>query len=502
MPTNGRPRRFDLDSIVLAPDGPGSLHGQLRDQLRRAILEGRLRPGERVPSTRGFAESLGVGRITVATAYDQLTSEGYLVAVVGSGTRVSQTLPERFLNAPKPQGSAPASSGIANLSARGREIAGFGRLISSDSGRPVPFRPHVPALDVFPREIWERLTTRRQKRLPRTSFASVDPLGYRPLREAVAGYLGASRGVRCTADDIVITAGVQQGIDLISRLLVDPGDKIWLEEPGYLVARPVFEMVGAEVLPAPLDIHGLDVATCERTLPRPRLIYVSPSCQWPTGITMPLTRRLELLAWGERSGAWILEDDYTGEFRYGGRPLPALQGLDRSGRVIYMGTFSKVLFPALRLGYLVAPPGLAEAFGVARWLADRHSPPLEQAVLADFIDGGHFSRHIRQMRILYAERQEAVIDAARAELAAAITVSPVEAGMHLVARATGVSQEAVIAAAVKSGIAYHPIAWYSAATPPASGLILGYAAYTPEASRRAMKAWARALDSAAHKPRL
>jgi len=494
--TKGRNRRFDLDSIALAPEGPGALHRQLRDQLRRAILEGRLRPGERVPSTRGLAAALGVGRITVATAYDQLTSEGYLVATVGSGTRVSQTLPERFLNAPRPKGPAPAGTGASNLSARGRGIAEFGRLIGSDGGRPVPFRPHVPALDAFPRETWERLTARRQKRLPRDLLARVDPLGYRPLREAVAGYLGASRGVRCTADDVIITAGVQQGLDLASRLLIDPGDKVWLEEPGYVVARPVFEMAGAEVVPVPLDADGLDVAAGERTAPRPRLIYVSPSCQWPTGITMSLARRLELLSWAERSGAWVLEDDYTGEFRYGGRPLPALQGLDRSGRVIYMGTFSKVLFPALRLGYLVAPPGLAEAFGVARWLTDRHSPPLEQAVLADFIDGGHFARHIRQMRTLYAERQAVVVDSARAVFGTALAVPPAQAGMHLIARATGVSQEAVIAAAAGAGIAYHPVAWYSAATPPAAGLVLGYAAYPPEASRRAIKAWARALDTA------
>ncbi|WP_010587967.1 MocR-like pyridoxine biosynthesis transcription factor PdxR [Schlesneria paludicola] len=496
MTTNGRTRRFDLDSIVLSHEGPETLQSQLRDQLRRAILEGRLHPNERVPSTRGLAATLGVGRITVATVYEQLTSEGYLVATVGSGTRVSKTLPERFLNAPKPKGPKPTGNAVSSLSAQGRKIAEFGRLINFDSGRPVPFRPHVPALDAFPREIWERLTTRRQKRLPRDLLARVDPLGYRPLRESVAGYLGASRGVRCTADDIVITAGVQQGIDLIARLLIDPGDRVWLEDPGYKVARPVLEMIGAEVISAPLDQDGFDIATATRTLPSPRLIYVSPSCQWPTGVTMPLARRLELLSWVERSGAWVLEDDYTGEFRYGGRPLPALQGLDRSGRVIYMGTFSKVLFPSLRLGYFVAPPGLAEAFGVARWLADRHSPPLEQAVLADFIDGGHFARHIRQMRTLYAERQAAVVDAAQKELSTALIIPPAQAGMHLVAHTTGVSQEAAMAAASKAGIAFHPVAWYSTRTPLPSGLILGYAAYTPEASRRAMKAWARALDTA------
>ena len=497
MPKNSPTRRFDLDSLALDAGALDPLHRQLRDQIRRAILEGRLRPGERVPSTRGLAGSLGIGRNTVASAYDQLASEGYLAAAVGSGTRVSRTLPERLLNAPKAGPAlAPAvggADGLSRLSARGREIAAFGRLLGLDRGRPAPFRPHIPALDAFPREVWERLTARRQKRLPRDLFARVDSLGYRPLREAVAGYLGASRGVRCTADDIVITAGVQQGIDLIARLLIDPGDKVWLEEPGYLDVRPAFEMAGAEVISVPLDADGLDVSAAERSQPRPRLAYVSPSCQWPTGITMPLARRLELLSWADRSGAWVLEDDYAGEFRYGGRPLPALQGLDRSGRVIYTGTFSKVLFPSLRLGYLVAPPGLAEAFGAARWLADRHSPPLEQAVLADFIDGGHFARHIRQMRTLYAERQGAVVDSAHAELSGAVDIPAAEAGMHLVARAVGASQEAIMAAASGVGVEYHPISRYSAATPPAPGLILGYAAYPPESSRRAMQAWARAL---------
>lgn len=499
MPKNSRALRFDLDSLVLDVGAREPLHRQLRDQIRRAILEGRLRPGQRVPSTRGLAGSLGVARNTVASAYDQLTSEGYLVPSVGSGTQVSRTLPERLLNAPRP-GPPPApafgASDPSRLSARGREIAAFGRLRGPDGGRPAPFRPHVPALDVFPREVWERLTARRQKRLPRDLFARADSLGYRPLREAVAGYLGASRGVRCTTDDIVITAGVQQGIDLIARLLIDPGDKVWLEEPGYLDVRPAFEMAGAEVISVPLDADGLDVSAAERSRPRPRLAYVSPSCQWPTGITMPLARRLELLSWADRSGAWVLEDDYAGEFRYGGRPLPALQGLDRSGRVIYTGTFSKVLFPSLRLGYLVAPPGLSEAFGAARWLADRHSPPLEQAVLADFIDGGHFARHIRQMRTLYAGRQGAVVDSAHAELSGAVDIPAAEAGMHLVARAVGASQEAIMAAASGVGVEYHPFSRYSVTSPPAPGLILGYAAYPPEISRRAMQAWARALGGA------
>lgn len=494
MPPQRKPRRFDLDSIVLDGTKRKTLQSQLRDQLQRAILQGRLSPGEKIPSSRAMALSLGVGRITVATVYEQLISEGYLVARVGSGTRVSPRLPEELLTVSRKLQFSPTSVDVSHLSRRGREIAGFQRLTQHDRGSAVPFRPHVPAIDLFPRHLWERLVNRRQRLLPRSLMAKVDAKGYLPLREAVAGYLGASRGVRCTPDEIVITAGAQQGIDLVSRMLLDPDDRVWMEEPGYLVAKPSLEAAGAKIVYVPVDNQGLDVASGERLSPKPRLIYVTPSCQWPTGVTMSLPRRLELLASAQRSGAWILEDDYAGEFRYQGQPLSALQGLDRTGRVIYMGTFSKVLFPSLRLAYLVVPSGIADAFGVARWFTDRHSPPLEQAVLADFIDGGHFARHLRQMRTLYAERQGAVVESARRELAGAISVPPLESGMHLVGTATGVSQQILGAAANQANINYHLMSWFSA-TASTPGLILGYAPYSPKESQRAMKSWSKALLS-------
>ncbi|OWK36176.1 Transcriptional regulator, GntR family domain / Aspartate aminotransferase [Fimbriiglobus ruber] len=485
-----------MDTLVLDPDTATPIYRQLQDQLRRAILDGLLRPGERVPSTRRLAGTLGIGRITVAAAYEQLAAEGYLAAAVGSGTRVSQILPERLLNAPRPRPAAvPVADRRSGLSARGKTIATYARWPNLDGGRPPrPFRPHLPALDAFPRDVWERLTTRRQRRLPRDLMHRDDPLGYRPLREAIAGYLGASRGVRCTPDEVVVTAGAQQGIDLIARLLLDPGDAVWLEEPGYLPAKPVFEMAGVEVVPVPVDADGLDVAAGQRLRPKARLAYVTPSCQWPLGVTMTLSRRLELLAWADRVGGWVLEDDYAGEFRYAGRPLPALQGLDRNGRVVYMGTFSKVLFPALRLGYLVVPADLTPAFLAARWLTDRHSPPLIQAVLADFIDGGHFSRHLRRMRTLYAERQAVVVAAAKAELAGAIDLSPADVGMHLVARLVDSAEESVMDAAVAAGIESHALSGYKATPGPDSRRILGYAAYPPKAARQAMKAWGRALQ--------
>ena len=491
------PQRFDLDLLGLDPDAAAPLYRQLQDRLRATILEGRLRLGERLPSIRRLALTLGVARNTVAGAFDQLTAEGYLRAAVGSGTRVSDDLPERLLYAGAPAAGGGPAPGGPGLSARGTRVAAIAPWLGAEAPRARPFRPHLPALDAFPRALWERLSAARARRMPRdAAMGRVDPLGYRPLREAVSGYLGTARGVRCTPDQVVITAGSQQGLDLIARLLLDPGDSAWIEEPGYTPAAAVFELAGATVVPVPVGPEGLDVAAGEALAPRARLVYVTPASQWPLGVTMTPARRLELLAWAGRADAWILEDDYNGEFRFAGRPLPALQGLDRGGRVIYMGTFSKVLFPALRLGYLVVPGTLARAFGAARWLADRHSPPVEQAALADFIDGGHFARHIRRMRTLYAERQAAVVDAAARELAGEVEIPSASAGMHLIARAAGGLDEAtVLGAAVAAGVENHPVARYSARGTEGLGLVLGFAAFSPEASRRAVRAWARALTS-------
>ena len=486
-------QRFEFDALGIDPVASEPLYRQLETQLRDAIRDGRLKPGERLPSTRGLSTALDVARNTVSAAYEQLSVEGYLESEIGSGTRVSRRLPDQLLQVPRTRHSPQTKTGLPGLSKRGRRIAEYGAWITAaNDGPPRPFRPHVPALDVFPRHIWQRLSERRLRRLPRDLLSRVDSLGFRPLREAIAEYLGIVRGVRCTADQVAVTAGAQQGIDLLSRLLLDQGSNVWVEEPGYTPASQVFELAGAEIVPVPVDEEGLSVAAGTRIRPDAQLAYVTPSSHWPLGITMSLPRRMELLDWARRHHSWIIEDDYNGEYRYHGRPLPALQGLDESGSVIYMGTFSKVLFPSLRLGYLVVPERLIEGIAAARWLADRHSPPFEQAVLTDFIEGGHFARHVRQMRTLYASRKAALMDAIAANFGSAVNIAPRETGMHVVADGTdALPQETLVAAAIRAGLDFHLVADYSAgAHPRPSGMILGFSAYSEDRIQSAVRAWA------------
>jgi len=493
-----RSPRFDLGTIALDETGVEPLYRQLQSELRNAILEGRLKPGERLPSTRRLATELRISRNTAAGAYDQLMAEGYIEAILGSGTRVSRQLPDRLLNVSRSRSAtAPACGGRPSLlSKRGQSLQDLGRWLSGqDWSRIVPFQPHAAALDAFPLEIWSQLTARWFRRMPRSMLSLGDPCGYRPLREAIAAYVGASRGVRCDADQVLVTAGTQQGIELIARLLLDPGDTLWIEEPGYLPARLLVEQAGAKVVPIAVDESGIDVEAGARHHPAARMAYITPSSQWPLAVTMTLPRRLALLEWARTADAWILEDDYNGEFRYAGRPLPALQGLDDSGRVIYMGTFSKILFPSLRLGYLVLPRDLIPVFAALRWLLDRHSPIVEQAVLADFINEGHFGRHIRRMRTLYAERQAALIEAFHEHLAEVIEIKPVDVGMHVFAwLREGWDEPTLLRAAADSNIDLHPVSLLHALPPTRAGLIFGFAAFSPAEIHHAARSLSRALN--------
>ncbi|MFG0297634.1 MAG: PLP-dependent aminotransferase family protein [Maioricimonas sp. JB045] len=489
------PERFAFDALQVDPCADQPLYRQLEQRLRDAILAGQLKPAERVPSTRRLAADLQVSRNTVSLAYAQLLSEGYLEAEVGSGTRVSRHLPDDLLQAsPAPRTAASAAVG-PRLSRRGSSVAALGQWITLPGVPPRPFRPHVPALDLFPRHIWRRLSQRRLRRMPWYEWGQVPPLGYPPLREAIAEYLGISRGVRCTAEQVVIVAGAQQAIDFVARLLLDDGEAAWIEEPGYTPARHLFELAGVEVVPVPVDGDGLSVAAGEQLRADARLAYVTPSCQWPTGLTMSLPRRLELLEWARCQSAWILEDDYNGEYRYDGRPLPAIHGLADDGHVIYMGTFSKVMFPGLRLGYLVVPDQLREAFRAARWMADRHSPPFEQAILTDFINEGHFARHLRRMRTACAARQQALVDALDRHLGGAVEVVGRESGLQLLVHAgAGMDARRLTTAAQKAGVEFHPLSVYAAAEPEREGMILGFAAYPEEQIEQAVQDWAVRLE--------
>jgi GntR family transcriptional regulator / MocR family aminotransferase len=352
--------------------------------------------------------------------------------------------------------------------------------------RPRPFRAGVPALDLFPARIWSRLLHRRLRRMPPLEYG--DPAGYPPLRAAIAEYVSAARGARCTPDQVIVVSGSQQGLDLAARVLLDPGDEVWMEEPGYPGARSALLAAGATLVPVPVDDEGLRVTDGERIAPRARLAYVSPSHQFPLGTTMSASRRLELLRWATGAGAWVLEDDYDSEFRYSSRPLASLQGMDRDGRVVYIGTFSKTLAPALRLGYLIVPPDVAHAFAAARAACDRHSPTVDQAVLADFMTEGHFARHVRRMRSVYGERQAVLVEAVAESRIDGFEVRPTDAGMHLVGWLASGSNDAALSARLReAGVDASPLSRYALLPLARGGLVLGWAGYAPSEIRRGVE---------------
>ena len=366
---------------------------------------------------------------------------------------------------------------------------------------PSAFRPGFPALEAFPSAVWAKLLAKRWHDPTPDLLAPGDPAGHRPLREAIAHYLAVARAVRCHPDQVIVTAGSQQALDLAARLLLDPGDTAWIEDPGYLGARGALLGAGATLVPVPVDDEGLDVAAGIALAPQARLICISPSCQYPLGMTMSLSRRLALLEWATKAGAWVLEDDYNSEYRYANRPLAALQGIDTEGRVIYIGSFSKVLFPSMRLGYLVVPPDLVDPFIAMRSRTDIHSPTLEQAVLSDFISEGHFARHIRRMRALYAQRQAILIEAASRELSGLMEILPADAGMHLIGwLSPGTDDQAASARALARGIFAPALSSFYIGPPGPPALLLGYTGVTEQEIRHGVSQLAIALLSPPRTP--
>jgi GntR family transcriptional regulator / MocR family aminotransferase len=492
-----------LPVLPLDPAGAVAMHRQLYEALRDAILAARLRPEGRLPATRSLASHLGISRTTVALAYDQLRAEGYLTGRERSGTFVARTLPDDTMRVrgPTRRKVAPMDARVplATLSDRGQRM---GALHVSASGVPATgvraFRYGTPALEAFPGELWRRLHARRWRGTSRSHLGYGDPQGLDALREAIADYARVARGVRCTAAQVLVVSGSQQGLDLAARLLLDPGDEVWMEDPGYLGARSAFEAGGACVAPVPVDDEGLRVQDGEAMAPRARLAYVTPSHQFPTGSTMSVARRLALVSWARRSGAWILEDDYDSEFRFRGRPLPSLQGLADDGPVVYMGTFSKTLFPALRLGYLIVPAALTDAFANARAIVDRHSPTVDQHVLADFIAEGHYARHIRRVRELYAERQEVLLRVLARELDRELEPVAFNAGMHLIAylRDGGLSDAAVSVLGHAEGVDATPLSRLAQRPVARQALLLGYSAFDQASMEGGATRLRRAFDRA------
>jgi GntR family transcriptional regulator / MocR family aminotransferase len=483
-------------AVKRPPDGLGPIvpvdrsrgepiHRQLYEGYRDAILAGRLGPGQRLPSSRALAEALSVSRIPVVTAFEQLVAEGYVESQVGSGSfvakGVSRVAAER----------APRRAGPRRMPPE--------PLASTDSPWyrvPGPFRVGQPGLDEFPAELWARLVARRARLLGRSQMTYGDPMGLLPLREALADLLRSTRSMRCDASQIMVVSGSQQGVALAGRALLEPGDPVWLEEPGYGGARDALVMAGGRPIAVPVDEEGLDVAAGIAAAPNARAVYVTPSHQYPLGMIMSATRRLQLLEWARRRGAWILEDDYDGEYRYDSQPVASLHGLDTDQRVLYVGTFSKVLFPAIRVGYVVMPPDLVPRFRRVRDSMDIFPATLYQMALHDFLREGHFARHIRRMRAVYAERRRVLVATLEAELGKGVEIVGDRAGMHLVVYLPrGARDRAIAERAAERGVSVIPLSTCYVGPRPRPGLVLGYGASRvdeiPDAVRRLATALAK-----------
>ena len=491
--------------VHLDPRAREPLQRQIYREIRRAILGGAALPGAKLPSSRVLADDLGVSRTTAVLALEQLSAEGYLDARRGAGTFVAEDLPDDLPPRPMP-GRTPAGARASRpsrppLSRRGAALAAVPQGAARLGGPPRAFRIGTPGLDLFPVRLWHRLANRRLRTATAAGLDYGDPAGLRALREAIAGHVQTARGTQCDAGQVVVVAGAQQGLDVVCRLLLDPGDRAWMEEPGYPGARSALVGAGARIVPVRVDAEGLDVDAGARRAAGARLVYVTPSHQYPSGVPMSLRRRLALLRWAAAARAWVVEDDYDSDFRYGTRAIPCLHGLDGDGRVIYVGSFSKTLFPALRLGFLIVPDGLQDRLLAGRRAADQHPPLLDQAVLADFIGEGHFARHLRRMRTAYRERLDALVEAAERCCGGALRLRPVRTGLHAVADLDGVDAAKVAREAAARGIEVTPLAAYFARPAHApNGLVLGFAAVPPAALAKGTEQLAAAIAQARRAP--
>jgi len=466
-----------LPIIAIDRKASTALHRQIYDSYRAAIVDGRLRPGQRIPSTRGLASEIGVSRFPVLNAYAQLLAEGYFESRVGAGTVVSSSLPDQLTS------SQPSST--TNLAARPgpRSVARRSPILPGIEAMPWmrnwgAFRVGQVAFDQFPLHIWSTLVVRRCRGMDAQSAHYGNLMGSVALREAIANYLKIARSVRCEAEQVMIVNGSQQALEIATRVLLNLGSRVWMEEPGYNLARDVFALNGCQVIPVPVDTEGLDVAAGIRKCRKAQAAFVTPSHQFPLGVTMSASRRLQLVDWAQHSGSWIIEDDYDSEYRYESLPIASLQGLDANSRVIYVGTFSKVLFPSLRLGYLVIPPDLLDRFHMCRRVMDLGPPTFIQEVLADFIGEGHFARHIRRMRVLYGELRRTLVNQLNQDLGAIVEVVGDEAGMHLaVLLISGHRDVEVAKRAVRQNLSLWPLS-PSYLGEARQGFILGFGATT------------------------
>lgn len=466
-----------------APDRTGPVVRQVYDQVRGAILAGALGAGARLPSSRDLAGRLGVARASVVSAFDQLLAEGYVEGRRGAGTFVAADLSSVI---DSPQAAAP----LAALAAPPK-IAPADALDPPITTLPgeAPFNTGRTLLDARAAAAWGRSARRALRTLGAEHFGYGEPYGDPALRAAIADYLRAARGVRCAAEQVIVTSGAQHAVDIVARTLIARGEAVWVEDPGYPSTVHALRAAGAQLAHVPVDDEGLVVGEGLGSAARAKAAFVTPSHQYPLGATLSMGRRLELLAWARASGAWIVEDDFSSEFRYAGPPLTALQGLDGGERVIYVGTFNKAIFPGLRLGYLVAPRALAPALAQARRLMDRQPSSLTQAIVLDFMREGEFAAHIRRRRLAYKAQRDALVEALGRHASAHLTVVAPDQGMHLVAYlAAGLSDLAVEAAAAEAGVIVRAISPLYRRAPPRQALMIGFSGFAPgQMSRPAAK---------------
>lgn len=487
----GQKRQFEL---TLPPrNSKAHSYQWLRDALRSSILEGSLRAGQRIPSTRELACQYSLARGTILAAIGDLKAEGYLHAISGSGTFVCRTPPDQLLQSRHSSHHLKAAQPITRFSrsdfAKRVQVYSHYAELSSRA-----FRTNLPAVDQFPTTLWAKVVARRLQLVTSQQLLHCQPQGYEPLRVAIAEYLGISRGVHCSADQVLIVSGIQEALDLVGRLLINPGDPVLIEDPGYQVAHKIFVAAGAKLVPMPIDAIG--AAPRHQDFRAARLIYLTPAHQFPLGITMPVTRRFDILRHAREAGTYIFEDDYESEYRYSGSPLPALQGLDRSGSVILAGSFNKTLFPSLRMGYMVLPLELVEIFTRTKALVNRHHSALDQAVVCDFIEQGHFGRHLRRMRKLYSERLSALSFHVERHLSDFVELSKVEAGLQTVGwLSQGLSAEAVATAAATRKVDVVPLSRYTNKLSVAEGLQIGFAAVDERSIEIGVKNLLKAFES-------
>ena len=454
---------------------PQPLYRQIYDGYREAIVARRLRGGQRVPSTRSLAAELGVSRIAVLNAFEQLLIEGYFESRAGSGTFVARSVPDDLSSPTRQAASATPSPRPGRRAGAARRAAALRRWQAGPWLMPGAFHIGQPPTDCFPGKVWSKLVARHSRHPQPVLLRHGKAMGLPVLREAVAEYLRTARAVRCEADQVMIVNGSQQALHLAAQALLDPGSPAWLEEPGYFGAQSALHLAGARLVPVPVDDEGLDVTAGIARCRRPRAIFVTPSHQFPLGVTMSASRRLQLLDWARASGAWVIEDDYDSEYRYGNPPIASLQGIDRDARVLYVGTFTKILYMGLRLGYIVLPPDLVPAFVEVRRAIDMGAPTLHQLVLADFIREGHLGRHFRRLRLICQERRETLVDALHRRLGGGLEIRGDRAGTYLAAMLPpGQRDRPICERAARDELSVTPLSDCYLGRPLRQGLLLGY----------------------------